>query len=105
MQANYKHPFQQYVKKAHKPLQLGILDVVEAICEDFTIGEVKAGDLAGLRVYKFKLNRQECLVAYRPPILAQFNLSDKIEFLAIDFYQVGTHENFYDILKRYLQEE
>lgn len=28
-----------------------------------------------------------------------------IEFLVIDFYQVGTHENFYDELKRYLKEE
>lgn len=30
---------------------------------------------------------------------------DKIEFLVIDFYQIGSHENFYDDLKRYLKSE
>lgn len=28
-----------------------------------------------------------------------------IEFLAIDFYKIGSHENFYDELKRYISEE
>jgi len=29
---------------------------------------------------------------------------ETVEFLAIDFYQVGSHENFHDTLKRYLRE-
>lgn len=105
MEVIYKRPFQQYVKKAHKPLQLAILDAVEAICENFMIGEAKVGDLAGIRVYQFKFSRQEYLVAYRPPLQTRPDLPDQGEFVAIDFYQVGTHENFYDTLKRYLQEE
>jgi len=105
MQVNYKRPFQQYVKKAHKPLQLAILDVVETIREDLMIGEAKIGDLAGIRVCKFRFNRQEYLLAYRPQILVRTNHSDQSEFFGIDFYLVGTHENFYDTLKRYLQEE
>jgi len=105
MQVNYKRPFQQYVKKAHRPLQLAILDAVEIICEDSMVGEAKIGDLVGIRVYKFKFNRQEYLLAYRPQILVRTNKPDQREFSGIDFYQVGTHENFYDTLKRYLQEE
>lgn len=86
-------------------MQLAILDAVETIREDSMVGEAKIGDLVGIRVYKFNFNRQEYLLAYRPRILARNNQTDQIEFLGIDFYQVGTHENFYDTLKRYLQEE
>ena len=100
MKPNYKRPFAQYVKKAHKPLQLAIEDAVELVCETPVIGELKAGDPAGIRVYKFRFNRQEYLMAYRPP-------RDDLppEFLIIDFYQVGSHENFYDELKHYLRQE
>lgn len=100
MKPNYKRPFVQYVKKAHKPLQLAIEDAVEVVCEMPDVGELKVGDLAGIRVYKFRFNRQEYLVAYRPP-------DDElpVEFLIIDFYQVGSHENFYDELKQYLRHE
>ncbi len=96
MKPNYKRAFAQYVKKAHKPLQLAIEDAVELVCETPGIGELKAGDLAGIRVYKFRFNRQEYLMAYRPP---KGDLPP--EFLIIDFYQVGSHENFYDELKHY----
>ncbi len=105
MRANYKRPFSQYVKKAHKPLQLAIEDVVEVICGDPETGEAKVGDLAGIWVYKFRFNRQEYLVAYRPPIQTLPDQVDQVEFLLIDFYQVGSHENFYDTLKRFLREE
>jgi len=53
MRVNYKRPFSQFVKKAHKPLQLAIEDVVEVICEDPHIGEAKVGDLAGIRSINF----------------------------------------------------
>ena len=102
--ANYKRPFSQFVKKAHKPLQLAIEDAVEDICADPNIGEAKVGDLAGIRVYKFRFNRQEYLVAYRLIAKTQQGAGAAVEFLAIDFYQVGSHENFYDTLKRYLKE-
>ncbi len=105
MQARYKRPFSQFVKKAHKPLQLAIEDAVEAICDDPEIGEAKVADLAGILVYKFRFSRQEFLVAYRPPLKALREHAPSVEFLVIDFYQVGTHENFYDTLKRYLREE
>ena len=100
MKSNYKRPFAQYVKKAHKPLQLAIEDAVELVCESPEIGELKVGDLAGIRVYKFRFYRQEYLVAYRPPVK-----DSPLEFLIIDFYQVGSHENFYKELKQYLRQE
>jgi hypothetical protein len=100
MPPNYKRHFAQYIKKAHKPLQLAIEDAVESVCDSPEIGELKVGDLAGIRVYKFRFNRQEYLMAYRLPI------NDlPLEFLIIDFYQVGSHENFYADLKHYLQQE
>ncbi len=105
MKANFKRPFSQYVKKARKPLQLAIEDAVEEVCANPDIGMVKLGDLAGIWVYKFKFQRQEYLLAYRPPTVEPRRQGGEVEFLAIDFYQVGSHENFYDELKRYLRAE
>ncbi len=100
MQTKFKRPFNQYVKKAHKPLRLAIEDEVEVVCEAPEVGELKVGDLAGIRVHEFRFNRQEYLMAYRLPAK-----SAPIEFLIIDFYQVGVHENFYKELKKYLRHE
>jgi len=100
MKANFKRPFVQYVKKAHKPLRLAIEDEVYAVCEAPEVGELKVGDLAGVRVHKFRFNRQEYLIAYCPPAK-----DSPVEFLIIDFYKVGSHENFYDELKQYLRSE
>ncbi|MBV5276364.1 type II toxin-antitoxin system RelE/ParE family toxin [bacterium] len=87
MKSNFKRPFAQYVKKAHKPLQLAIEDEVNAVCDDPEIGELKVGDLAGIRVHKLRFSRQEYLIAYRAPM------------------EVGAHENFYAELKQYLRQE
>lgn len=95
---NYKPPFSRFVKKAHKPLQLAIEDVVEVMCENPSIGEAKVQDLQGILVHKWRFNRQEYLMAYK-------QTPTGIDLLLIDFYQVGTHENFYDDLKKYLKAE
>jgi hypothetical protein len=105
MNGNFKQPFKQFVKKAHKPLQLAIEDEVDNVCENPAIGEAKKGDLAGIHVHKFKFNRQEYLIAYRPPPENQLGDVALVQFLIIDFYKVGAHENFYDELKRYLKED
>jgi mRNA-degrading endonuclease RelE of RelBE toxin-antitoxin system len=105
MKSIYKSPFSRFVKKAHKPLQLAIEDAVDEVCDNPEIGEAKVGDLAGIWVCKFKFNRQEYLIAYRPPTLEARRQGVEVELLIIDFYQVGSHENFYDDLKRYLKSE
>lgn len=97
VQKNYKKPFAQFVKKQNEPLQAAIEDEVLLISENpHLLGELKIGDLADIRVHKFKFNRQEYLIAYRCHV-------ETIEILLIDFYKVGTHENFYTELKKYLK--
>ncbi|MDP1734045.1 MAG: type II toxin-antitoxin system RelE/ParE family toxin [Sulfuritalea sp.] len=105
MKPTYKPPFSKFVKKSHKPMQLAIEDAVGEVCDNPEIGEAKVGDLAGIWVHKFKFNRQEYLIAYRPPAPEALCQGVDIELLIIDFYQVGSHENFYDELKRYLKSE
>ena len=50
MRPSYKRPFAQYIKKAHKPLQLAIEDAVILVCSAPDVGELKIGDLAEIRV-------------------------------------------------------
>ena len=92
---NYKRPFVQFLKKQSKVFQAIIEDQVTVICENPEIGELKIGDLSDIRVHKFKFQRQEYLIAY--------SVNETIEILMIDFYKIGTHENFYAELKKYLQ--
>jgi len=95
MKPNYKPPFLKFVKKQHKPFQLVIEDAVEDVCADPNLGEAKAGDLQGIWVHKFTHNRQEYLMAYRPPTDAELKSEGvEIELLLIDFYQIGSHESF-----------
>ncbi len=88
----YKPPFRKFVKKQTRPLQLAVEDEIEKIAENPAIGKIKIGDLQGIQVYKFNFQRQNLLIAYRATD------SD------ILFYLIGTHENFYRELKRYLKE-
>lgn len=99
MRPNYKRPFAAFIKKASKPLHLAIEDAVLYIQNSPNSGELKAGDLSDVYVYKFRFNKQEYLIAYK------FGKSaDLITLLWIDFYQLGSHENFYEELKRYLRQ-
>jgi len=68
------------------------LDTVEEVLADPKVGQLKKGDLEGFRVRKFTLGRQLTLIAY------------KVENDSLVMYQVGSHENFYKNLKRYLKE-
>lgn len=104
MKPNYKPPFLTFVKKQHKPFQLVVEDAVEDVCANPNIGEAKTGDLLGIWVHKFTHNRQQYLMAYRPPTAEELKAEGvDIELLFIDFYQTGTHENFYATLKKYLK--
>jgi len=81
--------FKQSVKKL-KPNQKHDLD--EAVCAllaDPYLGESKRGDLAWLRVYKFRMVNQLTLLAY----------TFEEEKLILTLLTVGSHENFYRDLK------
>lgn len=81
--------FERAVKKLHRQQKAELDMAVRGIISDSEIGEVKVGDLAGIRVYKFRMGNQLCLLSYR--ILDE----DSIKLLT-----VGPHENFYRDLKR-----
>jgi len=54
------------------------------------LGEQKKGDLAFLRVYKFKMNKQITLLGY------SFDDGN----LILELIALGSHENFYRDIKR-----
>jgi mRNA-degrading endonuclease RelE of RelBE toxin-antitoxin system len=81
--------FLRATKKLHSTQKLELDAAVRAISADPALGEAKVGDLAGVRVYKFRLSHQMYLLAYR--ILDETSLK---------LLTVGSHENFYRGLKR-----
>ncbi|MFC0166914.1 type II toxin-antitoxin system RelE/ParE family toxin [Pseudoduganella danionis] len=101
MRPNYKPPFLAFVKKQSRPFQLAIEDAVEDICAQPSIGVAKAGDLHGLRIFKFRYHGQQFLIAYCPTESAGSGKASGWQ--QIDFYQIGPHENFYSNLKKYLK--
>jgi mRNA-degrading endonuclease RelE of RelBE toxin-antitoxin system len=77
-------------KKKLKKNQIKDLDeAVQAIVKHPEIGERKIGDLVYIWVYKFRMVKQEHLLAY------QWD-SEKRILIAL-----GVHENFYRDLKKY----
>jgi mRNA-degrading endonuclease RelE of RelBE toxin-antitoxin system len=65
-------------------------DAVRAVVEDISIGELKKGDLNGVRVYKFHMVNQLALLAYEYD-----DVKDTLTLLAF-----GSHENFDRDLKK-----
>ncbi|MDO8456005.1 MAG: type II toxin-antitoxin system RelE/ParE family toxin [Burkholderiaceae bacterium] len=84
--------FQRTVKKLHAPDKLVVDDAIRAIMAQPDVGDAKKGDLLGVLVYKFKLNKQEVLLSYR---LQDVEEADELMLLAL-----GSHENFYRDMKR-----
>jgi hypothetical protein len=85
--------FNRVVKKLHARDKKDVDKAVEAIALDSSIGEEKKGDLAGIFVYKFKINKQEVLLAYRLE-------PSKFKPQEIVLLSLGSHENFYSDMKR-----
>ncbi len=84
--------FNRIVKKLHAKDKKIVDKVVGEIAVDPSIGEEKKGDLAGIFVYKFKLNKQEVLLAYRLE-------PDKFKPQEVILMTLGSHENFYSHVK------
>jgi mRNA-degrading endonuclease RelE of RelBE toxin-antitoxin system len=81
--------FVRAVKKLH-PAQKSILDqTISHIANHPDAGENKVGDLAGVRIFKFRMKTLLCLLAYR-----------MLDESTIKLLMVGPHENFYRDLKR-----
>lgn len=75
--------FKKAYKKLHPQQKEKVNDAICDIIKNPKIGQEKKGDLAGVFVYKFKLSRQEMLLAYEWMPMERLLLA------------LGVHENFY----------
>jgi mRNA interferase YafQ len=80
--------FRKDVKRLHPNQKQDVDGAVRAVLEDPRVGEQKAGDLAWLRVYKFRMVNQVTLLGYE--------IKDQETVI---LHAVGSHENFYRDLK------
>ncbi|MGR3176896.1 MAG: type II toxin-antitoxin system RelE/ParE family toxin [Candidatus Anammoxibacter sp.] len=81
--------FLKFKKKSHKNLQLAIDKEIKKIINNPNIGELKKGDLKGIRVYKFKVKTQLYLLSY------------EVKGNNVFLYLIDTHGNYYKQLKEY----
>lgn len=82
--------FARAYKKLHDNVAAEVDAAVEAVAADPDLGEQKKGDLAALRVYKFRCQNQLWLLGY--------TRDDGVRLVYLE--AVGPHENFYRDLKR-----
>jgi mRNA-degrading endonuclease RelE of RelBE toxin-antitoxin system len=89
MQVTQTLTFKRQSKKIHVNEKIDLDNAIRKIISDPEKGEMKKGDLSGVRIYKFKMQRKLTLIAYEI-------LSNKKEIVLLTF---GSHENFYRDLK------
>ncbi len=82
--------FIKTVKKLHKSEKELLDEVIKTLIAQPELGDLKTGDLNGARVYKFNVNINQMLLAYRY----------QKETLVLMLLAYGTHENFYRDLKK-----
>lgn len=82
--------FARIYKKLHDNVAADVDAAAATVAEDPTLGEQKKGDLAALRVYKFRSQNQLYLLGY--------TVDDEVRLVYLE--AVGPHENFYRDLKR-----
>jgi mRNA-degrading endonuclease RelE of RelBE toxin-antitoxin system len=85
--------FRRSAKKLHRNQIVELEKAIDEIQHNPEIGDLKVGDLAGVRIYKFHMLKQLTLIAY-------YYQNNKITLTLLDF---GTHENFYSNLKKQLK--
>lgn len=81
--------FERAARKLHRQQKADLDAAVRAVAGDTEIGEAKVGDLAGIRIYKFRMTNQLRLLSYRV-----------LDENSIKLLTVGPHENFYRDLKQ-----
>lgn len=82
--------FSRQYKKLHDKTVADVDTAVDCIQQNPNIGDSKKGDLAKLRVFKFRSDGQLYLLGY--------TLDEGIRLIYLE--SVGVHENFYRDLKR-----
>ena len=82
--------FAKQKKKLKKNQIKKLDDAIRAIMARPDIGDLKKGDLQGIRVYKYKVGNNLILLTY------------EIEDSTLYLYSFGSHQNFYRKLSKYL---
>ncbi|WP_028304455.1 type II toxin-antitoxin system RelE/ParE family toxin [Oceanospirillum maris] len=82
--------FKKAVKKLHKNQKMDLDNAIRDLMKDPYIGEQKKGDLAFLRVHKFKMVKQLTLLGY----------SYEDGTVTLELMALGSHENVYRDLKK-----
>jgi len=90
MNLEQKPSFQRAYKRLHKTQRTQVDQAIRSLMADPLLGETKVGNLAGIRVHKFKMNKQVTLLAY----------TYEDDTVTLTLLTLGTHENFYRDLKR-----
>jgi mRNA-degrading endonuclease RelE of RelBE toxin-antitoxin system len=88
--------FERTVKKLSKQDKSELDEAIKLILENPEIGEEKVGDLLGVSVYKFKMNKQLVLLAY------SIDAEKQAPVITLYLLKLGSHENFYRDLKNYI---
>jgi mRNA-degrading endonuclease YafQ of YafQ-DinJ toxin-antitoxin module len=89
MQIDQFSAFGRVVKKLHANAKHDLDNAIKELIKNPAAGDMKKGDLAGIRVYKFQMAKQLTLLAY-----TYDEPNDCLTLLAL-----GPHENFYRNLK------
>ena len=85
--------FNKVVKKLFARDKKTVDEAIKKIANDPSLGEEKKGDLSGIFVFKFKMNKQEVLLSYG--LLPGKENPEEMVLLSL-----GSHENLYEALKR-----
>jgi len=64
MQVLQTPTFKRQSKKLHQNQKISLDEAIRHILSNPETGELKKGDLSGVRVYKFKMQKQLTLIAY-----------------------------------------
>ncbi len=84
--------FSRSAKKLHRQEKQLLDDAIKALIENPEVGDVKTGDLSGVCVYKFRVNMDMMLLAYK---------HDR-EAHALTLLAYWSHENFYRDMKNFI---
>ena len=82
--------FKQATKRLHASQKAELDDAVRKIADDPGLGQAKIGDLAGVRVFKFRIGGQLALLAYSHDEGGEI----------VTLHALGSHQNFYRDMKR-----
>ena len=81
--------FKKSIKKFHQNQVSQLKKIIGEIQCNPYLGDLKKGDLAGIRVHKFRIHHQLLLLAY-------FYKEEEPSIILLD---VSSHENFYKDLR------